>query len=158
MTEAQALAKLSLLCPSDVYPFLAASEMQSILSDVLRFSTHAVSTTYAAGAKVVPATPNGRLYLCAVAGTSDSTAPVWPTRYTRLSQRIQDGTAVWEDIGPTLAEPYDLSAAARAAWLLKAAKASADIDASDTDASTKASQVQAQCLRMASRYGTRVAL
>lgn len=158
MTEAQALAKLSTLCQHEVYPTLTTAEMQGLLSDAPRFSTHTVSTTYAVGAKVVPSTPNGRLYLCTVAGTTDDTAPVWPTRYTRLSQRIQDGTAVWEDIGPTLAEPYDLSAAARAGWMLKAAKASADIDTGDKDQSTKASQAQTQCLRIANRYGTRAAL
>lgn len=158
MTEAQALAKLAIACPNEVYPQLTTLEMQSLLSDALRFSTHAVSTAYAVGAQVVPSTPNGRLYRCTVAGTSASTAPVWPTRYYRIAQRIQDGTAVWEDIGPTDAEPYDISSATRAAWLLKAAKASADIDTGDQDQSTKASQVQTQCLAMARRYGARVAL
>lgn len=158
MTEAQALAKLETLCNPTAYPELSPAELLSFLNDTKRFATHAVSTAYAVGTAVVPATANGRLYQCIVAGTSGSTAPVWPTTYYRLYQRIPDGTAVWQDIGPAYVETYNVTAAARLAWTRKAALAAADIDTSDQDQSTKASQVQAQCLTMARRYGPRFAL
>lgn len=50
------------------------------------------STAYAVGQEVIPLTPNGWLYRCEVAGTSDSSAPTWPTV---LGVSVTDGTVTW---------------------------------------------------------------
>jgi hypothetical protein len=56
---------------------------------------HAVSTAYSVGAIVQPATANDHIYLCTVAGTSDSTAPTWPTNGATVS----DNDITWLDLG-----------------------------------------------------------
>jgi hypothetical protein len=56
----------------------------------------AVTTAYNLGAIVRPATPNGFLYQCVVAGTSGGTAPSWGTTVNR---ETADGTVVWSNIG-----------------------------------------------------------
>ncbi len=54
----------------------------------------AASTAYTVGEYVLPATPNGHLYKCTTAGTSNSTAPAWPTT---SGATIADGTVVWTE-------------------------------------------------------------
>lgn len=54
------------------------------------------TTAYAVGDIVRPATPNGFVYICAVAGTSAG-AP--PTFSTTLNRETADGTVVWATVG-----------------------------------------------------------
>ena len=56
----------------------------------------ATSTAYAVGQIVRPATPNGYLYRCVVAGTSGGSVPTWGTTFGR---ETVDGTVVWLNIG-----------------------------------------------------------
>jgi hypothetical protein len=56
----------------------------------------APSTLFGYGNIVRPSTANGYLYRCAVAGTSGSSAPSWPTVY---DTNIVDGGATWACIG-----------------------------------------------------------
>jgi hypothetical protein len=53
------------------------------------------STAYTVGQEIVPATANGRMYVCTAAGTSYTTAPTWPTT---------PGGTVTETSGPTWKE------------------------------------------------------
>lgn len=57
-------------------------------------ATRQANTAYALGDKVVQ---SGRLYGVAVAGTTGSTAPTWPTNLGTVT----DGTVTWQDMGPT---------------------------------------------------------
>lgn len=68
-------------------------------STVLRggYPARAASTTYALGAVVVPATPNGRRYLCTTPGKSGVSAPAWPTTY---GTTVPDGDIEWSCLGP----------------------------------------------------------
>jgi hypothetical protein len=60
--------------------------------------TWAASTSYVRGTIVTPATPNGHLYICVTAGTSNSTAPTWTT----TGGMVADGGAIyWLDMGAT---------------------------------------------------------
>lgn len=59
-------------------------------------TSRANSTAYAVGDVVRPATGNGFLYRCAVAGTSAGTTT---TLGTVLGRETTDGTVVWENVG-----------------------------------------------------------
>ncbi len=57
-----------------------------------RLATWQGGHAYSQGAIVQPPTPNGYLYECSTAGTTNSSAPTFPTT---LNQTVNDGTAVW---------------------------------------------------------------
>jgi hypothetical protein len=59
-------------------------------------TARANSTAYALGDVVRPATGNGHLYLCIVAGTSGGSIPTWPTV---SRQTVADGAVTWAEIG-----------------------------------------------------------
>lgn len=59
-------------------------------------TARANSTAYVVGDIVRPATGNGHLYRCIVAGTSNSTPPTFPTV---SGQTVADGTVTWAEIG-----------------------------------------------------------
>ena len=154
-TRAETVEALAPLCSSDAYPTLTSGDLLRIVDGCQRASTHAVSTAYAVGDKVVPATPNGRLYRAVRAGTSSATAPTWTTepslQYT--GQRVPDGDdLLWEDDGSAPQETYDLRRAVSRAWLEKAGKAAADIAVSDMNKTVQLQQVHAHCMAMAERY------
>ncbi len=59
-------------------------------------TARASTTTYAVGAVVRPATANGYLYRCTVAGKTGSTIPTFPTA---LGLTVTDGTVTWSTMG-----------------------------------------------------------
>lgn len=154
-TRAETAEALAPLCSAELYPTLSSDDLLRIVDDCRRVSTHTVSTAYAVGDLVIPATPNGRQYRCIRAGTSSVTAPTWITdpslQYT--GQRVADGNdLLWQDDGPSAQETYDLRRAVYRAWLEKAGKAAADIAVSDMNKTVQLQQVHEHCVGMASRY------
>jgi hypothetical protein len=64
------------------------------LHKIMKGTTWQASTAYSLGDMVVPAAglENGFRYECTTAGTSDTSAPTWPTTE---GATVDDGTAVW---------------------------------------------------------------
>lgn len=78
---------------------LAASSITRVYTAADSWGTaRANSTAYAVDDVVRPATPNGYLYRCAVAGTSHSSAPTFGTVIGRETAE-GGGTVVWENVG-----------------------------------------------------------
>jgi len=158
MTRAEAIAQVSLFVDAQSYPQMSTTDIGSILDSYSRFTTWAVSTTYAVGDRVVPTTPNGRVYECRVAGTSGTTQPDYPVYapYQVKGFTLEDGTGdptlMWVDQGPINVERYDVRTATRQAWMIKASRCASDIDAKEGTSDVKLSQLKAHCLSMAERY------
>ena len=158
MTRAEAIAQVSLFCDATSYPQLSTTEIGSALDIYSRFFTWTAATTYAVGDRVVPTTPNGRVYECRVAGTSSSTQPEFPAypaaQYKGWS--IQDGTSdpvlTWVDMGSINVERYDVRTVARQMWMVKASRVVAEIDAKEGASDVKLSQLKSHCLEMADKY------
>lgn len=69
----------------------------------------AASTAYAVGDIVHPLVTNGHLYICVVAGTSNSSAPSWSTVHRAA---VTDNSVTWAEFGTNIVA-FD---AADAAW------------------------------------------
>lgn len=62
-------------------------------------TTWAATTAYTVGQVIRPATGNGHLYMCTVAGTSGGTTPTFPTG---SGVDVADNTATWSEIGTSI--------------------------------------------------------
>jgi len=158
MTRAEAIAQVSLFVAAQSYPQMSTTDIGSILDSFSRFTTWTAATTYAVGDRVVPTTPNGRVYECRVAGTSGATIPEFPA-YPAAQYRgwsIEDGSSdpvlTWVDMGAINVERYDVRTATRQAWLIKASRVVAEIDAKEGASDVKLSQLKSHCLEMADKY------
>lgn len=159
MTLSQAVEKLRTKGVIDALPVVPQDVYLSILSTTARASIHTVSTAYAYGAKIVPATANGRLYRCVIGGTGGATAPAWPAPYqARLGMRLTDGDVTWEDAGPAHDDLYDINAACRECWLWRVGQLTPKTDVSSDGNSIKRSQQFEHAVSEARRYGWRGAL
>lgn len=87
-------------------------------------ATAAVSTAYALGAKVKPASTPLYIYQATTAGTSAGSAPTWPTT---IGATVTDGTVVWTCIGiitPVLSTDYTVDATSGRVYVLPTARVS----------------------------------
>lgn len=158
MTRAEAIAQVSLFVSAQSYPQMSTTDIGSILDSFSRFSTWAASYVYAVGDRVVPTTPTGRVYEARVAGTSGTTQPSFPVypAYQVRGFSLEDGTSnpalVWVDAGTINVERYDVRTSTRQAWLIKASRVAADIDAKEGTSDVKMSQLMQHCLLMADKF------
>ena len=158
MTRAEAIAQVSLFVSAQSYPQMSTTDIGSILDSFSRFTTWAAATVYAVGDRVVPTTPNGRVYEARVPGTSGANEPTFPvySPYQVRGFSLEDGSSdpilMWVDYGPINVERYDVRTATRQAWLIKASRVAADIDAKEGTSDVKLSQLMQHCLEMANRF------
>ena len=110
---------------------------------------------------IVPTTPNGRVYQCIIAGTSLTTEPAWPTIgyavgqcfYNYVQQYYNQGFGLtFQDNGFITQEVYDVRAAAKQAWLLKASIAANLANTNDGKMSIQLHIIQENCIQMAAKF------
>lgn len=154
MTLAAALQKLARMIDPLGNNDIPVPVLQDALTGRERYTTHAISTAYAVGARVVPSPGTGRLYRCRIAGTSAATAPSWPAQDKTPTREIDDGDdLVWEDIGPVRGDSnYDLDGAAYDACMTMARANAVRFDVVDNGVQLRRSQIMQHWMAMASAY------
>lgn len=158
MTRADAIALVSLWCDAQTYPEISTTDIGTVVDQFDRFTPWTATTTYAVGDRIVPTTPNGRIYEARRAGTSGGTEPQWPTspwlQFTGFG--ISDGTSdpqlLWADMGPAHVERYDVRSAARQCWLIKASRVAGEIDSKDGTSDVRLSELHAHCMAMSGTF------
>lgn len=70
----------------------------------------AADTAYAAGSIVKPASPNGFLYRCVIAGTNGSRPVVLSSGPTIRGQTVTDGGVTWTCLGESLTQWFSAAA------------------------------------------------
>ena len=153
-----ALIELNRLTQDASCPALSAEETLDILERHKRASLWTVSTAFEIGAVVIPtlSNRNGHRYRAIQytdAGTDQQTGATEPTWSTVRDARITDNHVVWQEDGDDYgAVLWDLMAAARDGWLLKAAKATKRVDFETQSIGVTASQLYDHCIDMANKY------
>ena len=139
-----------------VYPSLTPLEVYALVDDTLRCSFWLADTVYVAGDVVLPATSNGHRYICLTGGTSTATEPEWSV--CRLSTTSDGDDLIWVEDGRAYRNVHDIKQAIHDGWLVKAAKAAKEVDAtlaggaSAGTFSAKANQIYEHCIQMADRW------
>jgi hypothetical protein len=155
LTEEDALRRLSRMVAAEIEPRLDENELKDLLADARRYESWGAESSVGVGDKIAPTARNGRLYRCALAGTTGTTEPVWVSCGTTYysGYLFTDGTARWEDAGPLPPQAWDLNAAAEAGWKRKAALASEMVTTGSGPDRLALEQVYDHCLKMAARFG-----
>lgn len=152
LTRTEAIKKLSLFCNSAEYPALNSDELGQLIDEHRRTTTWTANTSYVVNDEIEPIVRNGRKYTCIVAGTSSATIPNFPD-YGFTNQIVSDGVnLVWKDTGAAFNEIYDVRAATRQAYILKASKVSHLIDTSDGQNKLSMASLKDSFLKMAEKY------
>lgn len=152
LSRTDAIKKLSLFCNSNEYPSLDTNELGQLIDEHQRTQTWTANTAYTVNTEIEPAVRNGRKYTCVVAGTSGSSTPNFPD-YGYTGQQFSDGNdIVWQDTGAAFNEIYDVRAAIRQAFILKASKVSHLIDTSDGQNKLSMAALKDSFLKMAEKY------
>mgnify|MGYP000961766324 CR=1 FL=1 len=153
LTRTQAIQQLSSMVQSTEYPELNSDELGTLIDTYKRSNDWAASTLYVYGDVVQPVVKNGRLYECVQTGTSGATN-VFPDYYTYGATGIGfvDNTVMWVDAGTANVEIYDVRQAARAGWILKAAKVANLISSKDGSQDINLEALQKQFLVMSEKY------
>lgn len=149
----------------DNAPELTDTDISALVLSTARATVWVALTAYDYGARVVPTTRAGYVFTASQAGTSGSTEPVWPTLYGGASlwdvrwphvdtfnAGVTDGTVEWAASTPDFSELYDVDAATREAWLLRAGRAAQEFDTAADGTSLRLSQVYEHYLAMADKY------
>ena len=159
LTRLQAIKELSDLCQATLFPELETNQLARLIDQHVRFNTWTASYSYKVGDIVVPTTPNGRMYLCIIAGTSGAIEPSFPQIGYAVGQSISDGPIPqnsfalnWQDAGYVQVEKYDVRAATKQAWLLKASIAANLANTDDGKMKIQLHTIQENCIQMAGKF------
>ena len=150
LSRLQAIKQLSDFCQATLYPELDNNQLGNIIDQHKKFRTWEPNTYYAVGDMIIPTTPNGRVYQCIIAGTSTTTEPSFPSIGYAVGQAFYNyvGTPpnfyglTFQDNGFITTEIYDVRAAAKQAWLLKASIAANLANTSDGQMRIELHQIQ----------------
>ncbi len=144
-------------------PVLSNEDLAAILTKSQGAQTWAPNTPYKVGQRVLPTQGSGFWYIVTGTGVSGQTEPAWPDPRTLYGPyfnfyahpgsfgmvfAVTDGTVqLWCD--GRAGSMYDLKVAARAAWLLKAARSAALVDTTLGSDKFAWSQVYKNCMDQA---------
>ena len=160
LSRLQAIKQLSDMCQSTLYPELTDNQLGNLIDQHKKFATWQPSTSYLVGDMIVPTIPNGRVYQCIIAGTSTTTEPTFPSIGYAVGQAFYNyvGTPpnfyglTFQDNGFITTEVYDVRAAAKQAWLLKASIAANLANTSDGQMRIDLHTIQENCIQMAGKF------
>jgi hypothetical protein len=161
LSRLQAIKQLSQYVQADLYPELDVNQLGNLIDSHRRFRTWEPETFYNVGDMIVPTVPNGRFYQCIIAGNSRDTEPSWPTVgyqvgqcfFEYQQQYYNEGWGLtWQDNGFITQEIYDVRAAAREGWMLKASIAANLANTNDGKMSIELHIIQENCIQMAAKY------
>jgi hypothetical protein len=136
------------LVEADADPVLSDAEIDAAISRTAIAAIWTPATAYTVGQRVVPTVQNGRVYVCVLAGTSDTTEPQWliAPQYTGAVNPLgawwgygtvpfisdvtgspwffglADGTCAWRAGDAFAGEVFDVRAAAAECYRAKARK------------------------------------
>ena len=160
LSRLAAIKQLSDFCQSTLYPELTDNQLGNLIDQHKKFATWQPSTSYLVGDMIVPTIPNGRVYQCIIAGTSTTTEPTFPSIGYAVGQAFYNyvGTPpnfyglTFQDNGFITTEVYDVRAAAKQAWLLKASIAANLANTSDGQMRIDLHTIQENCIQMAGKF------
>lgn len=152
LSRLEALKKLQWMVSSDTYPELTNDELGGLIDEHCRTNTWTASTAYVVGDRVQPVIKNGRIYECVKAGTSLTDSTLFPD-FGYTGQMYSDGLdLIWRDVGAAYVETYDVRAAAREGWMMKASKIAHLVDVVDGQQNLHISTLLDHCYKMAEKY------
>lgn len=151
MTDAEqreaAYDKLETFAQPNVEPTLTGAELDAILDDCARAVRWTTVTVLSVGTLVLPTSDDDHFYIVTAGGTTAASEPTWPETGT-----VTSGTVEFEEAGEfSFSSLYDVRAALRKAWELKAAKASELISSQDSGSEQ---MIFDHCQFMAAKYVT----
>lgn len=161
LSRLAAIKQLGQMCQSTLFPELSDNQLGDLIDQHKKFNTWSPLTAYSVGDMVIPTVPNGRIYQCIIAGTSTTVEPSFPQigyavgqafyNYSTLGPEEYYGLT-WQDNGFITQEVYDVRAAAKQAWLLKASIAANLANTDDGKMKVELHQIQENCIQMAAKF------
>lgn len=149
-----AMQTLRLYGQPDIAPVIPSLALDTILNSTRRATIWAADTAYGFGDVILPTVRNGHCYRCIQAGTSEASAdnePEWPVGMSAtITEGASDPLLMWQEAGPDFDNLYDVRAAIRQVWEMKASL-TASLHSSG---GAQAQQVYDHCLKQAERYGS----
>lgn len=152
MTEAEAIAYVTLNAQTEAFPTIPAETVEKIVRNNTRASVWQASTDYNIGDRIQPTKRNGHFYECVASGTSDEVEPDWSlTIHSKVTEFGSD--LIWQECAIDIdGNLYNLRNAVHEAWVLKASMAAKEFDVSVDQQKWNRSQVYEHCLEMAEKF------
>ena len=152
MTEAEAIAYVTLNAQTAAFPSVDGADVTAIVQRNIRAKVWTASTVYKVGERVQPIIPNGHFYECVQAGESDTVEPIWSNRQNSLWHEFASDL-IWRECALDVdGNLYNLRNSVHEIWVLKASLAANEFDVSIDQQKWNRSQIYDHCLQMAEKY------